>query len=83
MDDWFNSDPPAYNNAASNHNVDSNLSPNQGSLSQSASSDWMWWAGSISSNSAPPMMNYQLYPFTPYPDLNAAQHPHSHRRKIQ
>jgi hypothetical protein len=75
MDDWFNSDPSAYNNAASNHNVDSNLSPNQGALS-SSSSDWMWRAGSISSNSAPPMMNYQLYPFTPYLDLNAAQHPH-------
>ncbi|KAL2841712.1 fungal-specific transcription factor domain-containing protein [Aspergillus pseudoustus] len=74
MDDSFNSDPSAYNNAVSNHNVDNNLSPNQGTLSQSSSSDWMWRAGSISSNSAPPPVNYQLYPFTPYPDLNAA-HP--------
>ncbi|KAL3465179.1 fungal-specific transcription factor domain-containing protein [Aspergillus heterothallicus] len=71
MDDSFNSGPPAYNNAASN-NVDNNLSPNQGALSQSSSSDWMWRAGSISSNSAPPSMNYQLYPFTPYSDLSAA-----------
>jgi hypothetical protein len=78
MDDSFNSNhPSAYNHVASNDNVDSNMSPNnQGALSQSSSSDWMWRAGSISSNSAPPVVNYQLYPFTPYPDLNAAQHPH-------
>ncbi|KAJ0420390.1 hypothetical protein BJY00DRAFT_301573 [Aspergillus carlsbadensis] len=76
MDDSFHSHSSAYNNAASNHNVDSNMSPNQGTLSQSSSSDWMWRAGSISSNSAPMTMNYQLYPFTPYPDLNATQHPH-------
>jgi hypothetical protein len=79
MDASFNSDPSAYNNAASSHNVDSNLSPNQGPPSQSLSSDWMWLAESISSigsSSGPLMINYQLCPFTPYPDINAAQHPH-------
>ncbi|KAL2812145.1 fungal-specific transcription factor domain-containing protein [Aspergillus granulosus] len=76
MDESFNSEPPAYCNPASDHNVDNNLNPHQGVLSQTSSADWMWRAGSISSNSAMPPANYhQPYSFTPYPDPNAA-HPH-------
>ncbi|KAL2864938.1 transcription factor domain-containing protein [Aspergillus lucknowensis] len=54
------------------------LSPSQGTLSQS-SSDWVWRTGSGSLSSGNlPGMNYQLYPCTQYPGLNA-----SHQTPLQ
>ncbi|KAL2824801.1 fungal-specific transcription factor domain-containing protein [Aspergillus cavernicola] len=74
MDDPFNSsDRPDYSNNQVNQNVGS-LSPNPAapSQSQSASSDWMWRTGSFGPGNMP-QLNYTIYPYAQYPDLNASQ----------
>ncbi|KAL4783443.1 fungal-specific transcription factor domain-containing protein [Aspergillus varians] len=81
MGNTYRSDRPSFS-SATNQNVEG-LSPNPAIATSPA--DWTWRDGGLGATAAavannPAAMNYQLYPFGQYPDLNMTVPPQPDRK---